>query len=326
MDNSRFGMAGLNDFAEEWLSENDFIVAHTSGSTGKPKEIKLPKADMRVSALATNKRFHINSGSTIAAPLSVNYIAGKMMWVRAHEASCHLLDMPVSNEVIVSHDIDLLAVVPSQVESLLSQPEAADRIKNMIIGGAPLSSNLRTKLIEKGFNAYMTYGMTETCSHVALSKISDTENHFEAMPGISFDCDERGCLIINAPQYSFRRLVTNDIVKLIDTTSFTWVGRYDNVINSGGIKISPEQLENRIKEFIDLDFYVVGEPDEKWGQIAVMIFEGDKNRELEIIEILRSKLDHRLCPKKAIAVKSLPKTSNGKIRRMTIGEIKNQVY
>lgn len=317
-------MASLNDFASQWLSDSDYIVAHTSGSTGKPKEILLPKADMRVSARATIERFSINSASIIGAPLSINYIAGKMMWVRAHEAGCKLLDMPVSNEVTVNCDIDLLAIVPSQVESILSQADAPRRIKNLIIGGAPLNDSLRRELTAKGFNAFMTYGMTETCSHVALSKVSDGDNLFKAMPGISFSSDSRGCLVINAPQYSFKQLVTNDIVNLVSPTSFIWIGRHDNIINSGGIKISPEQLENSIKKFINKDFYIVGEPDDKWGQVAVMVFEGHRDEETEILQSMRENLDHRLCPKKAIAVDKLPKTSNGKIQRKTIGEIRNQ--
>lgn len=317
-------MASLNDFASQWLSDSDYIVAHTSGSTGKPKEILLPKADMRVSARATIERFSINSASIIGAPLSINYIAGKMMWVRSHEAGCKLLDMPVSNEVTVNCDIDLLAIVPSQVESILSQADAPRRIKNLIIGGAPLNDSLRRELTAKGFNAFMTYGMTETCSHVALSKVSDGDNLFKAMPGISFSSDSRGCLVINAPQYSFKQLVTNDIVNLVSPTSFIWIGRHDNIINSGGIKISPEQLENSIKKFINKDFYIVGEPDDKWGQVAVMVFEGHRDEETEILQSMRENLDHRLCPKKAIAVDKLPKTSNGKIQRKTIGEIRNQ--
>lgn len=317
-------MASLNDFTSQWLSDSDYIVAHTSGSTGKPKEILLPKADMRVSARATIERFSINSASIIGAPLSINYIAGKMMWVRAYEAGCKLLDMPVSNEVTVNCDIDLLAIVPSQVESILSQADAPRRIKNLIIGGAPLNDSLRRELTAKGFNAFMTYGMTETCSHVALSKVSEGDNLFEAMPGISFSSDSRGCLVINAPQYSFKQLVTNDIVNLVSPTSFIWIGRHDNIINSGGIKISPEQLENSIKKFINKDFYIVGEPDDKWGQVAVMVFEGHRDEETEILQSMRENLDHRLCPKKAIAVDKLPKTSNGKIQRKTIGEIRNQ--
>ncbi len=319
-------MARLNDFAAEWLSDCDYIIAHTSGSTGKPKEIRLPKSDMRVSALATNLRFAIDRHSVMAAPLSVDYIAGKMMWVRAHEAGCRLLEMPVSNEVRVTCEIDLLAVVPSQVESLLSQNDAPRLVKNLIIGGAPLDNNSRRRLIDSGFNAFMTYGMTETCSHVALTKIADDDGHFEAMPGISFDIDNRGCLVIKAPQYSFKQLATNDLVTLISPSAFKWLGRYDNIINSGGLKISPEALENAIKELIDNDFYIVGAPDDRWGQVAVMIYEGKPEDSDAILRLLRSKLDHRLCPKEVIAVDSLPRTSNGKIQRKSIEEIRSQAY
>lgn len=308
-------MASVSDFIREWQSDSNYIVAHTSGSTGTPKEIRLPKADMIVSARATNRRFGIDSRSTIAAPLSVDYIAGKMMCVRAIEAGCKLLEMTPSNNVTIDRTIDLLAIVPSQVESIISQPKAAQLVKNIIIGGAPLSENLATELAAKGFNAYATYGMTETCSHVALARIGDSDRRFTAMPGIEFSTDCRGCLVISAPDYSFKKLTTNDIVELYSPTEFKWIGRHDNVINSGGIKISPEQLEREIARYISKPFYICGVSDDRWGEVPVMVFEGNKADEEAIIRLLMSKLDHKRCPKRAYATGQLPRTSNGKILR-----------
>lgn len=311
-------MASVNDFLKEWESESEYIIAHTSGSTGMPKEIRLPKRDMTVSARATNRRFGIDSNSLLGCPLSVDYIAGKMMYVRAMEAKCEIIEMPVCNQVVIDRTFDLLAVVPSQVENILQQKNANNRIRNLIIGGAALNDKLAEELYAKGFNAFATYGMTETCSHVALAPITGGELIFEAMPGICFETDTRGCLVINAPSYSFKKLVTNDIAELINNRQFKLVGRYDNVINSGGIKISPELLEKEISKWIDVPFYVTGVADSKWGEIPVIVYEGSKNLSGGIIETLRANLDHRRCPKKAIATEKLPRTTNGKIKRKNI--------
>lgn len=308
-------MASVDDFIKEWNSDCDYITAHTSGSTGKPKEIHLSKDDMRASAHATNSYFNITEKSVLACPLSIDYIAGKMMVVRALEADCQLLPLPVSNTLDIKSDIDLLAIVPSQVESLLDTPGLTKKIRNVIIGGAPLSDDMSRRLYQSGVNAYATYGMTETCSHVALARINPEERLFKAMPGISFECDGRGCLIINAPSFSFKKLITNDIVELIDENSFKWIGRYDNVINSGGIKIFPETLEKEIAKYIDCPFYITSEKDSKWGEVPVIVFEGDPAQEKEIIDLLRSKLDHRRCPSRSYAVEKLPLTPNGKILR-----------
>ena len=299
----------------EWQSESRYIVAHTSGSTGAPKEIRLLKDDMRVSARATNLRFGITQNSVLACPLSVDYIAGKMMVVRALEANCKFIQLPVSNRLEIDCDVDLLAIVPSQVESLLAIENASEKIKNVIIGGAPLSDALADRLCRAGINAYATYGMTETCSHVALAKITGDESRFQAMPGITFQTDERGCLVINAPQFSFEQLITNDIVRLINQTEFIWLGRYDNVINSGGIKIFPEILENEIRRWFGGIFYVTGVADVKWGEVPVIVFEGEKDEEIGLIEHLRSKINHKYCPAHAFAVERIPRTSNGKIIR-----------
>ena len=306
-------MASVEEFMREWQSDSPYIVAHTSGSTGAPKEIRLLKEDMRASARATNQRFAIDHNSVLACPLSVDYIAGKMMHVRAAEADCRIIQLPVSNRLEIDCEIDLLAIVPSQVESLLAIENASDKIKNVIIGGAPLSDDLAARLCRAGINAYATYGMTETCSHVALAKITGEESRFQAMPGITFHTDGRGCLVIDAPQFSFKQLVTNDMVQLINSTEFIWLGRYDNVINSGGIKIFPETLEKEIARWLDRPFYITSEKDSKWGEVPVIVFEGEQSEEKEIIALLRSHLDHRRCPTRAHAIEKIPHTPNGKI-------------
>lgn len=306
-------------FLKEWESDSDYILAHTSGSTGKPKEIRLLKEDMRQSARATNRFFGIGPDSLLVSPLSAGYIAGKMMIVRALEAGCRLIEETPSNHPLKSEygTVALLPIVPSQIPGLL-ESEYVRNVQNVIVGGAPMSPVQEQLLMSAlTMNAYATYGMTETCSHVALRKIGC--QYYQALPGVRFEVDNRSCLKIIALDFSFKELQTNDVVKLEDVTHFQWKGRVDNVIISGGIKIFPEEIERELSGRIPLSFYFIGEPDDKWGQKLIMKVEYSsadlKTIESKIRNILESNLPRYHQPKEIIFLKEFPRTSSGKILR-----------
>ena len=307
----------LNQFLEQWDNNSDYIIAHTSGSTGTPKEIKLLKTDMLASAKATCQYFRIGEGSCLVNPLSVDYIAGKMMVVRALVSGANLWNekpssLPLNNWTI-SNYIDLLPVVPAQIPYLLESGKLKC-VKNLIIGGAKLSNDLEQSLIQQNINAYCTYGMTETCSHVALRTIG--QKHYKSLPGYKFSVDDRKCLIIESDTMSFRRLVTNDIVELCNDECFEWLGRIDNVVNSGGIKLFPEMIESKIESlFQGRNFYISSRESERWGNELILIVEG-----CEEIKNLHESLSERLSkyeiPKQVIYKENLEKTSSGKIKRI----------
>ena len=308
-------MASMNDFLAEWRSDVPYIEAHTSGSTGTPKSIRLLKTDMRVSAEATNRFFGITHDSVLAIPLSADYIAGKMMAVRADVAGCRLIEMPVSNSVVIDTHIDLLAIVPSQVESVLANVDVARKVGNILVGGGPLSQSRAMALTESGIPSFLGYGMTETCSHVALRRIG-ADGRYHAMPGVSFEADGRGCLVIISGKYSWKRIVTNDVARILSPDTFEWLGRYDNVVISGGIKLHPEKIEQEIKAALPHmpEFYLVGEPDEKWGSRLVMVIEDAPDSLTD--DLLGSGIDRRKLPKRIVSVKKLPQCANGKLRRI----------
>lgn len=323
-------------FLDQWHSDAACITAHTSGSTGRPKEINLPKADMRVSARATNRRFGIGAGSRLLCPLSASYIAGKMMVVRAIEADCEVAFCKPSNRFWEREEVtgyldagvtDLIAVVPSQASALLtleSSPSVISRlgrVGNIIIGGAPLPRDTEGKLtaiIPSGVGLYATYGMTETCSHVALRALGS--DLFTSMSGISFSADHRGCLSISAPGYTFGQLQTNDIVRLSGPDSFIWCGRYDNVVNSGGIKIFPEELERKMEGRLPCRFYFKGVQDEKWGESVALVVEDDPDSpslsDERVIEVCRECLSHIEMPRRILRLREFCFTSNGKLKRV----------
>lgn len=304
-------------FLTEWLDGScDYIVAHTSGSTGAPKRIDLSKSDMRASAMATCRYFGIDAGSRLLLPLSMDYIAGKMMAVRAAVSDSELVVERPSNAPLQSDygPVDLMAVVPSQLPSLLENPRLCN-VRNIIVGGAPLSPAMEAKLAGLSVRVYATYGMTETCSHVALRDVSRGDQLYHALPGIKLGTDMRGCLVIEAPAFTFGRLITNDVVELHGDDSFRWLGRADNVVNSGGVKLHPEQIERKLSRMVEEPFYVTGRPSERWGEELVMYVEGTDVDVEALASTIRPLLNRYECPKKIMAVSQFDRTANGKVIR-----------
>lgn len=316
-------------FIEEYLNEQQYVIAHTSGSTGKPKEIQLLKSDMQASAKLTNEHFGLNSDSLFYLNLSPSYIAGKMMIVRALELGAKLIEETPSNTPLANYNsnerISLGAFVPSQIKYLINNPEKLVLFDNIIIGGGKIPNRLERWLAEQGIRAFSTYGMTETCSHVALAPMGSTPQPFMSLGNITFSTDDRSCLIINTPHLSHKEIITNDIVNLLSPTEFLWCGRFDNVINTGGIKVFPEEIEPIIGEIItNVRFFITSQPSEKWGEELVLALEYTTMQDNEIklgevrpdfIEKLKSKLPSYAIPRKYVAVKHFKETSSGKIIR-----------
>ena len=302
-------------FLKEWFNDNDYVTAQTSGSTGTPKVIHLLKSDMIASAIATNEFFGIDATSRLVCPLSASYIAGKMMIVRALVSRCELHMLQPSNHLELSGRITLLPVVPSQIESLVSEGVSGARIENIIVGGAPMTVSQEQMLGKLPSACYATYGMTETCSHVAVRPVGTPD--FVALPGVTFAVDERDCLVINLERFSFNRLVTNDVVTLVGNDRFRWVGRYDNVVNSGGIKLFPEEIESEMASMIKGEFYLGGVPDDKWGERLVMYVTPAPEFAMDR---LRDNLPHVKLPKEVRVLHEFPHTSSGKIKRSELNK------
>lgn len=304
-------------FIEEWYNDKDYIAAHTSGSTGIPKNICLAKNDMTKSAIATCRYFGITDKSKLLLPLSPSYIAGKMMILRAIVSGAELfIETPSNNPIKQDYGvIDLIPIVPSQISSLIKSPYARN-LRNIIIGGGAIPINTEKEIIKSGLNCYATYGMTETCSHIALRKIIDNNELYEGLPGYSFSIDNRQCLVISAPDFTFKEIITNDIVELVDNTHFKWIGRWDNVINSGGVKIFPEEVEKELSNIIDTPFYITSTSDEKWGEVVTLYIESTNINIDELNANIKKVLKNRFyIPKKVIMVERFNRTNSGKIIR-----------
>lgn len=319
----------VSDFLHDWFYEGETVPVQTSGSTGAPKIFEIEKKRMRASAAMTCDFLGLNIGDSALLCLPVEYISGKMMLVRAAERKLKLwVTNPTSNPLAnFSEPVDFCAMSPLQVENSLDKLHL---IKNLIIGGAQVSETLKQK-IHKILHAsgaevriYETYGMSETLSHIALKEIyPHAETHFEKLEGVELTLDSRGCLRIYAPKLNPEILNTNDLVELEKDSSFKFLGRIDNVINSGGLKIQPEVLESLVKKTINNDVLFLGLPDQKLGQKLVMAIEGPQvNVDSALIDRVLSRIERTYSknqkPREIIFVDKFPRLPNGKIDRLTL--------
>lgn len=309
----------FDEFLQEWRSEVPEIAARTSGSTGSPKEIRLKKEFVRESALRTNSFFGIDSRSRLHSCVSPEFIGGKMMAVRAEEAGCRFSWEEPANICLqgVGKDerIDLLAVVPSQMLYIVSHLEEIPSIGNIIVGGSAINPVLRRRIAESGLNAFETYGMTETASHIALRKITAGEEWFSPLSGIRVETDDRGCLVIHFD--SGEKVVTNDLARVSHEGSFLIDGRYDHIIITGGKKVNPFEVERKISRFLEIPFVVTSAADEKWGERVILRIEGrgDENDAALLNAEIRQCLAPWEVPKEIHYVEKLERTPNGKIIR-----------
>jgi o-succinylbenzoate---CoA ligase len=319
------------DFIRSWLQGQHDFQLQTSGSTGQPKKITVTRQQLQASATATLQALQIPSFATSLICLNTTFIAGVMMLVRSlmNNLSMIIVD-PVANplaSIRVDMPIHLAALVPYQAEAILQEygVTGINRIEKVIIGGAPLPGSTKEQLLKSESEVYLTYGMTETLSHIALQRISGKSHtdYFTVLPTISIRKDERGCLAITVP-YLTQEVVTNDLVDILSPTTFRWLGRYDNVINSGGIKIIPEIVEASLEEVLKglnlSAFFVAGTPDEKFGSKLTLFIESTipLNTETILEKIKASALYPYYVPRKIIVLQHFERTPTGKVKRAEI--------
>lgn len=313
------------DFFESWFSKSDFMQVKTSGSTGKPKIFDIEKSKMINSATMTCDFLQLKPHNIALLCLPIEYISGKMLLVRALVRKMKVIITEPSLKPLENIDtpIDFCAMTPLQVENSLDKLHL---IKKLIIGGAAVSESLKGKLSTIQSEIYETYGMSETLSHIALKKLRpDTENHFTCFAGINISTDDRGCLKIYAPKLNEEILQTNDLVEIISSNQFKFIGRMDNVINSAGVKIFPEALEALVKKYTPNELVFIGLDDKSLGQKLTLVIEAQESEPLrqQLSTIEYSSKLHR--PKEIIFIDKIPRTENGKVSRLQLKELlKNQ--
>ena len=299
----------IGEFFLDWFDHKDYIEMTTSGATGLPKLVRLEKQAMIQSALATGDFFGLKPGDKALLCLPTQFIAGKMMLVRSLILGLELDVVVPSTEPLAYNNKknDFVAMVPLQVQNSI---EKLKNIKKLIIGGAKIDSSLEEKLLPLKTEIYETYGMTETITHIAAKRVG--ESVFSILPNVKIEKDDRGCLVIYVSSISDEPIVTNDLVDLVNENQFSFLGRFDNVINSGGVKLIPEQIEAKLTGKINSRFFVTGVPDTTLGEKLILVIEGEKQDfGPDFFDVL-GKFEK---PKEIVFVPKFKENENGKLLR-----------
>lgn len=331
------------EFISEWNNEAQTIHVQTSGSTGAPKKMNVRRDRMIESAKMTCDFLGLQSGDTALLCMNLDYIGAKMMVVRSLVRQLHLIQVAPSGHPLATVDVPITfaAMVPLQVYNSLQVPEEREKlrqIKHLIIGGGAIDDVLAAQLHDFPHAVWSTYGMTETLSHIALRRLNGLESSswYTPLQGIKVSTNADECLVIDAPKLCDTPIVTNDIAEIRATSTsegknvlaFRIIGRRDNVINSGGVKIQMEELERLIRPFLTMPYMVTKRKSEKFGEIVVLMVEKEGNdggatfEEKSALPILQAihRLLHRALPRYweprlYLSVDRIPMTETGKPNR-----------
>lgn len=312
----------LEEFTSDFLSSSPLIEVKTSGSTGTPKRMLVEKSRMRASARMTCDFLNLKEGDTALLCMPLDYIAGKMMVVRAIERELKIINIPPSGHPFADITLQQMppifaAIVPLQLYNTLlveKEKETLAKTKHVIVGGGAISEEVEKQIRTFPNAIWSTYGMTETLSHIAMRRLSgkDASEWYTPMPGVSLSQDKDGCLIINAPALNPETLITNDIVVLRQDGTFRIIGRRDNVICSGGVKLQIEEIERELQPLLSSPFMITKKKNAKFGEIVVLLTEGSEEQAKSELCRMNNKFSK---PKLIIHIDELPLTETGKPAR-----------
>ncbi len=303
---------------ELWNEKSAQYTVKTSGSTGTPKTITLTREQLEASAKRSNSFFGLDVNSKVLMCLSPNTIGGKMMLIRALTGNYSIeVIEPSANplsDLSGKLHYSFVSLVPYQIKRILEEtPEKLDLFDQVLLGGMGLSMELEKTLLSVTPSIYIGFGMTETVSHIALRKMGNPV--YEALKGVELEISD-DCLLITDSNLGIEHMQTTDLVRLLDSTHFEWLGRADFVINSGGVKIHPENIEQAIDQFIETPFIIGGLPHETLGEACVLILETAlPDKKFGAIQaFIQEKFGKYAAPKRQV-LSPILKTENGKIRR-----------
>lgn len=319
----------LAEFLAEWNNASDKVLVHTSGSTGEPKPLWVEKRRMEASARLTCDFLGLQPGDTALLCMPLDYIAGKMVVVRSLVRGLRLINVAPSGHPLksLSQPPVFAAMVPMQVYNSLQthlEREILARIKHLIIGGGAVDKALEAELRSMPGNVWSTYGMTETLSHIALRRLNGdaADDWYTPFGGVDVSIGSDGCLVIKAPMVCAATLYTHDLAEIAsDGRRFRILGRKDNVIDSGGIKIRMEEIEEALHPHLAFPFMITKRCDKRLGEAVTMLAECDEESADDIRRICENVLPKYWRPKYYIFIGKLPLTATGKPARAKALEI-----
>lgn len=318
-------------FCKDWLEGKELFEFKTSGSTGTPKLWKVSRSQLIDSVSRTSAYFKLEAGQNVFICLNTHYTGGKMLLARALYNKMRVFWVEARQDPFeyFPHEtcFSLVSMTPSQMHTLMRKSNVQLILKNIttiLLGGASVQKDLKEELREiESPSIYETFGMTETLSHIAVKKLNgkETQESFFLLDGIEALLDERGCLMVKAEVTNNQWITSNDLVEMIDPRHFAWKGRADHVVNSGGVKILLEELEQMLFPLLRAhgvkgDFMLGAKSDSLLGEKLVLYVEEPISNPIEILTAVKEELPAFHSPKEIIQMENLPRTSSGKLKRI----------
>ncbi len=298
-----------------WLKNDPYFEFKTSGSTGKARSIHIEREKIEYSCKTTMEKLdpHHKFRTSLLC-INPEMIGGAMVVFRAliWGLDLHVIK-PSSNpfELVGNESkFDLTSMVPLQLQDI--QGNRLDCFNTILVGGGHYPNELLSRTSTK---IYLTFGMTETVSHFALKLMG--EDTFDCLGDINIEEQPDKKLAIRGTLTNHKLLITNDLIEFISTKKFNWIGRSDFIINSGGIKISPEEVEDKLVSVLDRKFIISHLPDDVLGNKVVLIVEGESfnvNDEFAVLERYQR-------PKEVHFVRTFVHTPSQKIDRIKTREL-----
>ena len=300
---------------EVWFDPSaETLTWTTSGSTGPPTRIALPRAAIRASAARTVAHFGLSPGSRVLLALPAEFTGGAMFLLRAVLHGLHVV--AIAPRAVPAWPpgtrFDFVALTPHQAAAI--RADSAE-LGTVLLGGASAAPALAGPW-PAGVRVFESFGMTETLSHFALRRlIPDPEPAFTCLPGATVAARD-GALVVTDTATGVTDLLTRDAATVLDAHHFIPLGRLDDVLNSGGVKVHPAAVEAALADLIPEPFVVFGRPDPSLGVAVVLRIEAtaDAARADRILTAARERLPRHHAPR-AIEWGTIERTGSGKVKR-----------
>lgn len=324
------------------------LLILTSGSTGAPRAIGFTRHTLDASAAAVARRLRLTAGDRWGLCLSVGHIGGLSLVVRAVMTGSSVrlwpsFDAGAVARAVLAGDVSHLAVVPVMLRRILARLEGErvpSTLRCVLVGGAAASRGLLDEAWAAGVPVATTWGMTETASQVATAPPALAGRHpgtaGRALQGVQVRRDPDGVLCVRGPTLASLVVhgsgagpeplptdpdgwfATRDL-GCVGPDGLVWIeGRADAMIVSGGLNVSPAEVEAVIEGLPGVrEAVVFGVPDEEWGEVLAAVVEGDREMvtPATVDRHCRERLVRGRCPARTVVVDRLPRTWTGKAMR-----------
>jgi O-succinylbenzoic acid--CoA ligase len=308
------------------------LVIATSGSTGEPKHVVLSRAAMRASATATAARLGGHAQWLLNLPAT--YVAGVQVLFRSVLAGTEpvvLAGSFPSAVAAMTGERRHLSLVPTQLTRMLDVPDEVAALRTfttVLVGGAHVPAELRRRAAAEGVSLVATYGMSETCGGCVydghpldgVGVMIGSDGRIRLSGPVLFDGYE-GRPDLTAQVVRDGWFVTQDLGRLDADGRLEVLGRVDDVIVSGGVKVPGPAVAARLREHPAVEAVeVVGAPDPEWGQRVAACVVGELSLD-EARDWVASAHPRAWAPRQLVRVDEIPLLPNGKIDRRLLEEL-----